>query len=106
MMMSCSTPFSLATASMNCCNGFGITSDFQLSTFGYRLSALGCQLKLHFQIRSRDHAERHAVPLAILSLDEDRAVLDAAQRALEERLTVHRFAHDHFRAAAGEPPVI
>ena len=53
MTTSGSMPFSLASASIVCCNGFDIIS-----------------LEFHFQIRPRDHAERHPVPPSVLAVDQ------------------------------------
>src|SRR5437773_7180992 len=46
------------------------------------------------------------VPLPIVGVDRHAGRVDAAELPLEERLPVHRLAHDDFRAPAGKAPVV
>src|SRR5258705_297988 len=96
MIVSASIPFSLASASIVCINGFCIVT-------------LG--LKLHFQAAARNPSQRQPVHTLPRSLEEHDRVsrgspLDAAQTPLERLLVVHRLAHHDLREAAGEPPVV
>src|SRR5260221_8437379 len=85
-----SMPFSLASASIVCCSGFDILYP----------------LELHLEIRARDRAERHAVCLPVLAVDQHVAALDAAEPPPEESLAVDRLAHHDLRDASGEAAVV
>src|SRR5436190_1703618 len=98
MTTSGSIPFSFASASIVCCNGFDILS--------FQLSALGCRLELHFQIGPRNHSEWHAVCLPIIGLDHHVGAVEPAELSPEKSLAVDFLAHHDLRAAAGEPPVV
>src|ERR1017187_3078136 len=82
-----SMPFSFANASMVCCNGFDM-------------------LKVHFKVRARNHADRHAVLAAVVCVYHHRVVLDAAQPPSEEGVAVHRLAHHELRAPARKGPIV
>src|SRR6187549_2972125 len=104
MTTSGSMPFSLASASMVCCNGFDIYySGVPTPSRNFRGPHPGLASELHFQIRPRDDPDRHEVPAPILGLDDHAAVFHTAEPALEKRLPVHRLAHHQFGAASGEP---
>ena len=63
-------------------------------------------VKLHFQVRARNHLERHAVRLPILGFDQHLGAVDAAQLALEEPLAIDFLAHHDLCAPAGEAAVV
>src|SRR5260221_9328 len=63
-------------------------------------------LELHLEIRARDRAERHAVCLPVLAVDQHVAALDAAEPPPEESLAVDRLAHHDLRDASGEAAVV
>src|SRR5256885_1599011 len=85
-----SMPFSLASASIVCCSGFDILYP----------------LELHLEIRARDRAERHAVCLPVLAVDQHIAALDAAEPPSEESLAVDPLTHHDLRDAPGEASVV
>ena len=91
MTTSGSMPFSLASASIVCCNGFDIS----------------LQLSARTPLPdSPVNAQRHVMPPSIVGVDEDVSAVDAAEGSFEERLPVHRFAHHQLGAPATEAPVI
>src|SRR2546428_262773 len=63
-------------------------------------------LEFHFQVRARNHAERHAVPLLVVGINQDLTIVDAAERPPEKRRAIYRLAHHELRAASGEAAVI
>src|SRR4029079_5246972 len=125
MTTSGSMPFSFASASIVCCNGFDMFTPGAPTPRSSRLARAGpiallrfaaftpgpqppfaASLKIHFQIGPRDHIERHTVTFVILPIDDHGVAVDAGQNTLEEALPVHLLAHDQLRPAAGEPCVI
>src|SRR6185295_19562420 len=98
MTTSGSMPFSFASASMVCCNGFDMCC--------FRLSARGFQLELHFQVRPCNQVHRHSVRPSIVGFDEHFRAVEAAEPPLEKPLTVDALAHHHFGASAREATVV
>src|SRR4051794_28917545 len=87
MMISGSTPFSFARASIVCCSGLVIVPS----------------LELHVEFGALDRAERYPMVLVALRAEQQRVLVDALDVPREVLLAVHRRLHDHLRAAAGEP---
>src|ERR1700694_6061215 len=93
MTTSGSIPFSFASASIVCCRGFDI-------------------LKFHFQIRARNHSDRHPVAAIVVADNNDDVpaaivvFLEPAKPALEEHLTVYRLAHHQLGSPSREAAVI
>src|SRR4051794_38330517 len=115
MMMSGSTPFSLAMASI-CCNN-GLTVAIKLSAVGVLPPALEAGAvaqpnaydialsKLDRQLAALDLRDRH--PMAAASfLESHRTVLDGDDPPGEGRLAVDRSGRDHLGQSPGESPII
>src|SRR5438105_496055 len=96
MTTSGSMPFSLARASIVCCRGFDIFTGLSFPTSSRSLRCRD-RLKFHFQIRASNHLDRHPVSPAVVGVDQQRAVIDTAERSLEEPLAVHLLAHHDLR---------
>src|SRR5258705_2864652 len=101
-MVSASMPFSLASASIVCINGFCIvvvpTADAYPS-------------KLHFQSSARDQAHRQPMHACLRTFEQHNSLvfcvfLHTAQPSLECLLVVDRFAYDDLLEATGKPAVI
>src|SRR5262245_2851245 len=123
MTTSGSIPFSLASASIVCCNGFDI---FDLTCFSRgpiparqrpraqaypQLTYPACptyppQSKFHFQVRARDHLKRHAVPATIVGIDQNDVGVDSGQLPLEEGLAVDLLTHHDLRSTPCKAPVV
>src|SRR6266851_8502708 len=99
MTTSGSMPFSFASASIVCCNGFDMSSVFQLSARGF-------QLELHFKVRPCNQIQRYSMRPSIVGLDDHLRAVDAAETPLEKALTVHALAHHYFGATAREAAVV
>src|SRR5262249_1381025 len=108
MTTSGSMPFSFASASIVCCNGFDMFTPGAPAPRSSRLArgAMAPLLEFHFQIGPRDQIERHTVTLVILPIDDHPVAVDADQHTLEEALPVHFLAHDQLGPATSEPCVI
>src|SRR5207245_5220791 len=101
-----SIPFSLASASMVCCNGLLIVS-FVEAAFAPPWAGPYVPLsKLDLQVRARDDPERHAMRPSIVGFDQHIGAVEAAQLALEAPLAIDLLAHHDLGAAAGEAAVI
>src|SRR5258705_9009159 len=99
-MVSASMPFSLASASIVCINGFCIV-----------VVPTAASSKLNFQSAARDQPHRQPVHACLRTFKQhDRLVscvsLHTAQPSLKRLLVVNRFTDDDFGEAAGKPPVI
>src|SRR3954468_2282038 len=95
MIVSASMPFSLASASIVCINGFCI-----------------CLSEFNFQTPAGDQRQRQPMHPSPRSFEQDdvsysgRALFHSAKPPLERLLVVDRLAHDDLREPAGEPPVV
>src|SRR5687768_7368856 len=122
MMISGSTPFSFAMASICCNNGLTVAIFLTIASYRYqypvraRLPAAGLvetgnrklaltTSELHRELPALDLRDRHAVHLAAL-FEDHLAPLDARDPAGKRRLSVQRSGRHHLGQAPGEPPII
>src|SRR5688500_10503264 len=118
MMVSGSMPFSLASASIVCINGFcmlPITSSFHCkrateprrhgaSLFGSPClrASVARDSKLDFQPAARNESQRQPVHSSVRRLEQHVAALHPAEPPFERLLVVHRLPDDHLGEPAGE----
>src|SRR5688500_6324923 len=90
MIVSASIPFSLASASIVCINGFCICMS----------------LEFHFEPGPRNQPHRQPVHATVGRLEQHVGILDAAQPSFERLLPVHRLAHHELGEPSRDPPVV
>src|SRR5688572_20567859 len=96
MMISGSTPFSFAMASICCSNGLTVAIFLKLQS---------SQSEFHLEPAALDLRERHPVGPASLFEPYD-AVLHASETSRKRRLAVYRLARHHFGEPSCEPAVV
>src|SRR5947207_3251500 len=102
MIVSASIPFSLASASIVCINGFCIC----LSEFNFQTPA-GDQRQRQPMYTSPGSFEQYDVSqdgVSWCAISQSGAAFHPAETPLERLLVVHRLAHDQLREPAGKSP--
>src|SRR5262245_12175157 len=102
MIVSASMPFSLASASIVCINGFCIV----VTSTGQKPDSAYGFLELHFEASPCDQSQRQPVSPSIWRFEQHLVLIDAVQAAFKRFLVVHRLAHHDLRQPSGESPVV
>src|SRR5262245_51816239 len=92
-------PFSLESASMNCCNWLAMRYPLRPCP-GPRSS------EFHVESRAGDVRHRNPLPLVLAHRQENVLAVDALQAPFEMDLSVHRLIDNQLHKPSGKPPEI